>query len=78
MMKRIIYTIGFLMFLSGPLAPLTMRAVSVDTVTDAMKSGISKVTDRIDNALHGKGSEGLDWGKSIGMTDAMDFYDLCL
>lgn len=74
MMKKVIYTIGFLMFLSGPLAPLMIHAAvddssSQDQSCNVLKDPACRVSTRIEYALRGKGNKGLDWGNSFGATD---------
>jgi len=66
MIRKVIYTIGFLMFLSAPLAPLMIHAV---TIPDKAADAVTRVTNSLEYALRGKGNEGLDWGTSFGQTD---------
>jgi hypothetical protein len=63
MIKKIIYTIGFLMFLSGPLHPLFGQAAD-NSLSEKERCEFSPNPDcRFD------ANEGLDWGDSFGATD---------
>lgn len=70
-MKKIVYTIGILMFLSGPLHPWIGQAAdnpqeqSCNVLTDPS----CRLSTRIEYALRGEGNKGLDWGQSFGATD---------
>lgn len=81
MMRKVIYTIGFLMFLSAPLAPLMIHAADTSTTPSAstgctpeggvqkLGSLLCKLSNSLEYALQGKSSAGLDWGHSFGATD---------
>jgi hypothetical protein len=75
-MKKLIYIIGILMFLSGPLHPWTGLAANEESPQDqscnVLKDPSCRLTDRIEYALRGKGNKGLDWGDSFGATDPKD------
>lgn len=71
-MKKIIYTIGILMFLSGPLHPWVSQAAEEDPKEQScnvLEDPNCRVTSRIEYALRGAGNKGLDWGQSFGATD---------
>lgn len=74
MMRKVIYTIGFMMFLSGPLAPLMIHAQ--ETATDGEEVGCDfaadptcVVNDRLKKASGGEDGPSLDWGQTFGDTD---------
>ena len=66
--RKTIYTIGILMFLSGPLHPWT--GLAADNGSDKSCNVINdpgcRLTSRLEYALRGKENEGLDWGNSFG------------
>ena len=75
-MKKLIYIIGILMFLSGPLYPWQGHAASDTAPQDISCEGdvvvqqqICQLSSRLKYALRGKGNEGLDWGSGFGATD---------
>ncbi len=71
-MKKMLYTIGLLMFLSAPLHPWLGLAADEESPQDqscnVLKDPACMVTDRLEYALREKGNKGLDWGKSFGAT----------
>lgn len=72
-MKKLIYTIGVIMFLSGPLYPWAGTAAE-PAAGDIACQGMTlpqlcQLTSRVKYALRGKGNEGLDFGASFGQTD---------
>lgn len=74
-MKKIIYTIGILMFLSGPLHPWVSQAAEEDSKEQScnvLEDPNCRVTARLEYALRGAGNKGLDWGQSFGATDPKD------
>ena len=74
-MKKIIYTIGAMMFMSAVLHPwLGMAEDSTSTTPQDQSCSVLSdpnclVSQRLAYALRGKGNEGLDWGDSFGSTD---------
>lgn len=72
-MKKIIYTIGILMFLSAPLHPWIGLAADESSPQDqscnVLEDPNCRVSTRIEYALRGKGNKGLDWGDGFGSTD---------
>ena len=72
-MKKIIYTIGILMFLSAPLHPWIGLAADEsdpkDQSCNVLEDPNCRVSTRIEYALRGKGNKGLDWGDGFGATD---------
>lgn len=71
--RKIIYTIGILMFLSGPIYPWTGLAaesgVSSDKSCNVLDDPGCRLTSRLEYALRGRENEGLNWGDSFGETD---------
>lgn len=70
-MKKLIYIIGIMMFLSGPFHPWVGQAAETtsDKSCNVSKDPGCKLTSRIEYALRGKENEGLDWSDSFGATD---------
>ncbi len=72
-MKKIVYTIGILMFLTAPLHPwigfAADEASPQDQSCNVLEDPNGRVSTRIEYALRGKGNKGLDWGDGFGSTD---------
>ncbi len=73
-MKKIVYTIGILMFLSGPLHPWIGQAADnpQEQSCNVLTEPSCRLSTRIEYALRGEGNKGLDWGNSFGATDPKD------
>jgi hypothetical protein len=72
-MKKLIYTIGALMFLSGPVYPWSINAAepsSSDIACEGMTlPQLCQLSSRVKYALRGKDNQGLDFGASFGESD---------
>ncbi len=78
-MKKILTTIGILMFLGGalqllmqPMFVFAEEEDSQDQSCNVLKDPTCRVSSRIEYALREKGNKGLDWGDSFGATDPKD------
>jgi hypothetical protein len=68
-MKKLIYTIGIMMFLSGPLHPWVGQAAeedSKDQSCNVLTDASCRLTSRIEYALRGSPNKGLNFGDSFG------------